>query len=200
MAHYELKTTLTALTERLDRTERCAAAAQRWAYMPTSTGWPKFTVFHMEMVTEMALLRAFLAWEAFLEESFILYLWGKKPPRGKLPKPCVHPPTRRVAEQLVAEGKDYADWAEVEKVIKRAERFFQDGEPYSDALKSQKSRLQDIKIVRNAAVHSSSFSWEKFQILTRRELGTYPPRLTVGGFLGMTVLHSSPPQSFLERY
>jgi len=168
--------------------------------MPTPTGVPKFTVLHMEIVTEMAFLRAFLAWEAFLEESFILYLWGKNPPRGKPPKPCVHPPTRRVAEQLVAEGKDYADWAEVQNVIKRAERFFQDGEPYSDALRSRRSRLQDIKIVRNATVHSSSYSWEKFQILTRRELATYPPRLTVGGFLGMTVPHSSPPQSFLECY
>jgi hypothetical protein len=201
MAHFKLRTTLVALTKNLDQMEQLAAAAQQWASMPTPRSMPKFTTFHSEIVTEMAFLRSFLAWESFLEESFVLYLWGKNPPRSEILKRYACPPTRRVAEQLiVAEGRDYADWAEVQNVIGRAGRFFQGGEPYSDALRSQQSRLQDIKTVRNAIAHCSTYSWERFQRLIRRELGTYPSNLTVGRFLAMTVPHSSPPLSFLEFY
>jgi hypothetical protein len=201
MAHRKLKTTLAALSRNLHRMEQFTTAAQQWVYMAAPRGAPRFSAFHMEMVTEMAFLRAFMAWEAFLEESFVLYLWGKDPPRGRTPRRYAQAPTRRVAEQLVvAEGRAYADWAEVQNVVGRAERFFENGEPYSGALKSQQSKLQDIKTVRNAIAHSSSYSWERFQRLTRRELGTYPPSLTVGGFLAMTIPHSSPPQSFLEFY
>ena len=67
-------------------------------------------------------------------------------------------------------------------------------------LRSQQSQLQDIKILRNAIAHSSSYSWEKYQSLVRRELVTYPPGLKIGGFLSMTKPGSSPPSSFLESH
>jgi hypothetical protein len=201
MAHCKLSTTLVSLIKHLGQMEQFAAAAQQWVSIPIPRGVPKFTVPHMEMVTEMAFLRAFSAWEAFLEESFILYLWGKDPPRGQAPKRYAYPPTRRVTEQIVViEGRDYADWSNVHNVIGRAERFFENGKPYSDALKSQHSKLQDIQTIRNAIAHSSAYSWERFQRLIRRELGTYPPNLTIGGFLAMTIPHSSPPRSYLEFY
>ncbi|MBN2253050.1 MAG: hypothetical protein JW701_05085 [Kosmotogaceae bacterium] len=106
-----------------------------------------------------------------------------------------------MAKQLVViERRDYADWSNFQSVIGRAERFFEDGKPYSDALKSQQTKLQDMQTIRNAIAHSSAYSWENFQRLIRRELGTYPPNLTIGGFLAMTQPHSSPPLSFLEFY
>ncbi len=210
MAHHKLGTTLTSLIKQLGQMEQFAAAAQQWVSIPTPKGVPKFTVPHMEMVTEMAFLRAFSAWEAFLEESFILYLWGKDPPRGRTPKRYAYPPTRKVAEQIVVtESRDYADWSKFQNVIGRAERFFENGKPYSGALKSQQSKLQDIQTIRNAIAHSSAYSWERFQRLIRGELGTYPPNLTIGGFLAMTIPHSSrtgrvippsPPLSYLEFY
>ena len=210
MAHRKLGTTLTFLIKRLGQMEQFAAAAQQWVSIPIPRGVPKFTVSHMEMVTEMAFLRAFSAWEAFLEESFILYLWGKAPPRGRAPKRYAHPPTRRVAEQIVViEGRKYADWSKFHSVIGRAERFFENGKPYSDALKSQQTRLESIQTIRNAIAHSSAYSWEQYQRLVRGELGTCPPSLTIGRFLAMTIPHSSrtgrkispsPPQSYLEHY
>ena len=201
MAHRKLGTTLTSLIKHLGQMEQFAAAAQQWVSIPIPRGVPKFTVSHMEMVTEMAFLRAFSAWEAFLEESFILYLWGKAPPRGRAPKRYAYPPTRRVAEQIVViEGRDYADWSKSQNVIGRAERFFENGKPYFDALRSQQSKLQDIQTIRNAIAHSSAYSWERFQRLIRRELGAYPPNLIIGGFLAMTIPHSSPPLSYLEFY
>ncbi len=201
MAHRKLSTTLISLIRQLGQMEQLAAAAQQWVSLPIRRGVPKFTVPHLEMVTEMAFLRSFSAWEAFLEESFILYLWGKDPPRGRTPKRYAYPPTRRVAEQIVViEGRKYADWSKIHNVIGRAERLFENGKPYSDALKSQQGKLQDIQIIRNAIAHSSSYSWEKFQRLIRRELGTYPPNLTIGRFLAMTKPYESPPLSYLEFY
>ena len=201
MPHSKLVTILRALKNKLDKVERFAIAARRWAYPAKQAVVPKFTIYHKDLVIEMAFLRAYSAWESFLEESFILYLWGKSPPLGTGPRRYANPPTRKIAERLVlSEGRDYADWSEAQNVVKRAERFFEEGQPYSDALRSQQSRLQDIKTIRNAIAHSSSFSWERFQILIRRELSTFPPGLTIGSFLDITVLGISPPISYFEHY
>jgi len=161
---------------------------------------PKFSVQHKELVIELAFLRSFLAWEAFLEESFVLYLLGKKPPKGSPPKRYASPPTREIAHQLAAEGRDFADWTAAAKVSERAERFFEGGKPFSPVLNSRQYRFEQMKTVRNAIVHSSLFSEESFKRVVRGILTTYPPNLTVSGFLAMTVPASSPPESFLESY
>lgn len=205
MAHRKLSTVLAALTRCLDQTERLAVAAERWSRAAADfpRGVPKFTMRHKDMVTELAFLQAFLAWEAFLEESFVLYLWGKKPPRGNPPR-CRYyasPRTRELTEQLlVPEGRKYADWSSVQNVTRRAERFFENGEPYCQVLRSQQSKLEGIEAIRNAIAHASTYSWRRFQELVRDELATYPPNLTIGRFLAITVPGSSPPESFLEHY
>lgn len=202
MAHYKLTTALATLTRSLDRTEQLAAAAQQWVLAATPRGVPRFSSHYAEIVTEMALLRAFLAWEGFLEESFILYLLGKRSPKGYPPRCYVSPHSRKVAELLVVpEDRPYVDWTAVGKVVDRAKRFFRDGKPYSSVLKAQQYRFDEMKTIRNAIVHSSSHSWERFKSLARRRLlGTYPHNLTIGGFLAMTVPGSSPPESFLESH
>ena len=200
MAYYKLNVVLANLIKNLKRTEQLVAAAHQWTAVTFSKGVPKFLVYHEEMVSEMAYLRAFLAWESFLEESFVLYLWGKRPPVGNPPKRYVSPPTRRLAEQLAAEGKAYADWTVAQKIIERADRFLQDGKPYSPVLKSHRHTLEEMKTIRNAIVHMSTHSQDRFKSLTRRKLGTYPSNLTIGGFLTMTIPHSHPPESFFEYY
>jgi len=203
MAHYKLSTVLAALSKHLNQTERLAAYADRWsraANFPRDV--PKFTVRHRDMVTETAFLQAFLAWEVFLEESFVLYLLGKRPHSARGPRCLYTPPrTRELTERLVVpEGRRFADWSSVQSVARRAERFFEGGEPYCQVLRSQRGKLENIKAIRNAIAHASTHSWRRFQELVRDELATYPPNLTIGGFLAMTVPGSSPPESFLESY
>jgi hypothetical protein len=201
MAHYKLSTVLAELVKSLNRTEQLAVAAYQWSMAAFPKGVPKFSVHHKEIVTELVFLRAFLTWEAFLEESFTLYLLGKRPPRGNPPHRYVCPQTRKVAEQLIVpEGWEYVDWTAVSKVVDRAERFFRDGKPYSSVLRAQQYGFDEMKTIRNAIVHSSSHSWEKFKSLARSKLGTYSHNLTIGGFLTMTVPGSSPPESFFESY
>jgi hypothetical protein len=201
MAHYKLETTLLDLRKSIDGMEHLANAARQWVSVTMPRGVPGFTVAYIEIITEMAFLRCFGAWEAFLEESFLLYLQGKSAPSGKMPKSYVLRATRTVAEQIVLpDGKKYAGWANAQHVMDRAERFFKGGEPYSGALRSQQAKLQRIETIRNAVAHSSTYSLGNFKNLVRQELTTYPPNLTVGGFLAMTKPGSSPPISFLEYY
>ena len=154
-------------------------------------------------MNELAFLKAFLAWESFLEESFVLYLVGQKPPRGRPPHRYAFPPTQSAAnEWLLPESgrRDYVEWASAGGVIIRADRFFRNGRPYTPVLKSNLNALDEMRKIRNAVAHASPSAHEKFEEVVRSRLGSLPARLTVGGYLAMTVPRSSPPTSFLDSY
>jgi len=152
-------------------------------------------------MTEMAFLRAFLAWESFVEESFILYLSGQKPPRGRAPNRYAFPPNHKTARDwLIPESRDYAEWSMPTQVSARAERFFGAGRPFVPVLRSNQNALDEVRIIRNAIAHKSVSAREKFGRVVRTKLGTLPPNLSVGGFLGTTAPGSTPPVSFLEFY
>ena len=199
MAHYQLSTVLKEFVAQLRRTEGLASCAPRWASQ-SHRCVPKFSTWHQETVMGLAFLQAWLAWEVFLEESFILYLLGKKPPKGSGPVRYALPPNRSTADSLVVPvGRRYADWR-AENAKARAKQFFRDGEPYVSALDSQQHALDEMRTVRNAIAHSSRYSRQQFEGLTRRRLVTHPRGLTAGKFLALTVPGSSPPESFLEHY
>lgn len=149
---------------------------------------------------ELAFLRAFLAWEAFLEKSFLLYLAGQIPPKGRQPKRYYYPPNQKMAMDWLAEGREYSKWADAGEVGKRASRFFKDGYPFTSVLRSNQTALTDANMIRNMIAHESMSAQEKFEKIVRRELATLPLNKTAGAFLGMTVPTSTPPVSFLESY
>jgi hypothetical protein len=152
-------------------------------------------------MTEMAFLRAFLAWETFLEESFVLYLSGQKPPRGRPAHRYTYPPNVKLAtDWLIPEGRRYADWTNALIVAGRAERFFRSGWPFAPVLHSHHNALDESRILRNAIAHTSVSAHQTFEQLARDKLGSFPSNLTVGAFLGMTVPKAIPPVSFLEKY
>jgi hypothetical protein len=151
-------------------------------------------------MTELAFLRAYLAWEVFLEETFVSYLVGMRAPRGRAPRRYAFPPNRRAAEQwVVPEGRPFAKWDAV-AVANRADRFFGGGGPYTSAIRSHQSALDEMKTIRNAVAHESQNAQEKFETLVRVKLRSLPPRLTVGSFLLATVAGSTPATSFLDSY
>jgi len=178
-----------------------AAAARQWISPAQGPRHPKFTMAHQAMLMELAYLKSFLAWESFLEESFVLYLWGKKTPRRYAPKRYVIPTTREYAIALtLPEGRHYTDWDNPEVVLNRARRFFVNGEPYENVLRTHINLFQSLQVIRNAIVHRSTSSQARFEFLVRNELGAFPSSLSVGRFLGMAQPSSSPPVSFLEHY
>ena len=152
-------------------------------------------------MTEMAFLRAFQAWEVFVEESFVLYLWGQMPPRGRGPKRYAFPPDQKTAaEWVIPEGRDYAQWTHAQYVRERAESFFKAGRPFAPVLSGNQHLLDDVRIIRNAIAHKSVGARERFEKVVRDKLGTVPPGMTVGGFLGTIAPGTAPPVSFLEFY
>lgn len=173
-----------------------ASDAHIWS-LPGAT--PHISRKKRDWMIEVAFLRGVLAFESFLEESFVLYSLGHKPPKGRAPHRYAFPPTRAHVDTWLREGRDHASW-DVTAVSGRAQRFFRGGRPYFSPLQSNQSTLQDVRTIRNAIAHDSASAQQKFQNLVRRHLGTLPTNATPGSFLGMTVPASAPPLSFLDFY
>lgn len=199
MAQRQLRTVLTDFLRSIQDCRQLAADAYTWS-LPG--GQPRITRNRRDQLVEMAFLRVFLAWEVFVEESFVLYLAGQSPPRGKAPPRFAFPPNSRIAaEWVIPEGRSYAGWTVPHHVSNRAERFFRDGRPFATVLRNNQTALEESRTIRNAIAHKSMAARDKFETLARPKLGgVLPPNLTVGGFLSTTVPGTAPPISFLESY
>lgn len=151
-------------------------------------------------MVELAFFRAFLAWETFLEDSWLWYVLGDRPLRGRTPARYVHPPNVAAAKKFVRDGRSYAKWERAAEVAARAEQFFRKGWPYADVLRARQSALEDARLIRNAIAHDSEAAWQGFEAVARRHLTALPANLTVGGFLITTKAGTSPPESYLEYF
>ena len=169
---------------------RLAADANRWS-LPGSH--PHISQKRSHSMIELAFLRAYLAWEVFLEESFVCYLLGMAAPRRAAPHRFTIPPGRREAKEwVVPEGREYASW-DANTVRSRAKRFFRGGKPFHPALRSHQHSLDQTRTIRNAIAHESDKAHERFKNVARDMLGgTLPPKLTVGRFLNTSVPGSAP--------
>lgn len=196
MAQRELGSVVRQYNSTVRECRRLANDARQWS-LPGSP--LLLTTMRRDSLIELAFLRGFLAWESFLEESFVLYLLGKNAPRGRPPRRFAMPPTRSAAQLFVAEGREHTKW-DVASASNRAERFFAGGRPFAGPLRSNQSHLSDAGTIRNAVAHKTPRAREKFEALVRRELGALPPNMTVGGFLNTTKPSSIPLLSYLEFY
>jgi hypothetical protein len=199
VAQRQLHVVLAEFQRTVRQCRRFADDARKWS-LPGAR--PSLSATRRDSIIELAFLRGFLAWESFLEESFILHMLGKPPKRGKPPVRYVLPPNRKLAFELVSSGLDYAKWEGAGEVAARATRFFRDGRPFTSPLRAKQNTLDDARTIRNAVAHRSEVAQRKFEKLARNELGgALPPGLTVGGFLN-TVRPKSAPfvESFLEYY
>jgi hypothetical protein len=202
MARHKPADVLGDFAKDVSRSRALADAAQRWIVRADGPRRPRFTVAYRDMLIELAFLHTFLAWETFLEESCVLYLLGRESPRRYVPRRFVSPPTRNQAILLTLpeSGRRYVDWDNPEFVRRRAQRFFAHGDPYERVLLAHAHMLSEIQIIRNAIVHRSTSSQERFHNLARQKLGYLPPTFRVGTLLRTTVPGSRIPLSFLDQY
>ena len=192
----ELAAVLGRLEHAFRQSRRLATDVQRWS----GTGSrPYITETRRDSIVELAFLRSYLAWERFLEESFILYLLGKRAPRGRQPRRFAMPPDAKTAREFVQGGREYAKW-DGAATLDRAKVFFRAGRPYANAIEPRRHLLREVQIVRNAIAHQSETARRKFEKLVRDKCGTLPPKTTVGKFLTTTVSGSNPAKSFFELY
>ena len=201
MPRRSLKANLSGFIRSLNESRRLATDAYNWASPGSGAKRAMISLQRRDSLTELAFLRAFLAWETFVEGSFVLYLVGQKPPRGSAPHRYTFPPSLKVAmEWVIPEGRKYATWTVASEVSQRAERFFRGGSPVAPALRSHQNALDESRLLRNAIAHASASAQQKFENLVRQKIGVLPPKLTVGAFLGTIMPKSSPPTTFLEHY
>lgn len=194
-----LRSVLTSFSRSVRDARELADDANRWSIPPIPGAKAQITFQRRDTITEMAFLRAYTSWENFLEDSFLLYLLGHRPPKGAPPRRFGFPPNPIAANEWCTDGKPYAKW-NVNEVQRRANRWFKNGKPFTPALQRQRSRLEQLITIRNAIAHKSTSVRDKFENLVRLELGAVPANTTVGGFLMMTKPASVPPISFLEFY
>jgi hypothetical protein len=201
MGRRNLRASLNAFVRSVTECRHLAVDAHAWASPKPGHKRAMISPQRRDSMMELAFLRSFLAWETFLEESFVLYLGGQKPPKGRAPFRYSFPPNLGAAmEWVVPEGQDYATWTVASRVTERAQRFFRHGQPYAPVLRSNQSALDESRTLRNAIAHASASAQSKFETLVRNKIGALPPKLTVGGFLGMVVPSSTPPRSYLDHY
>ncbi len=131
----------------------------------------------------MALLKLTLAWESFVEDTFLRYLCGSKSAAGVAPTLLLSKePTLNAAFKTLTKGNRYLAW-HADTTINRANKWFDAGAPYLNAVSGVKSDLDDMADIRNRIAHRSAYSVTAFQDVVRARLGYVPTGMTPGRFL-----------------
>lgn len=194
-----LKTVINDFSKCVRESRGLASDAFSWSVPTPPATVPLIDSKRRDSLTELAFFRVFSAWEAFLEEAFILYMLGQQAPRGRKIQRYGFPPNEGAAYEWVADGRDYAKWSP-DHVKPRAKRLFKDGRPFEAALSSHHNLLFQVKTVRNAIAHDSASARKKFEDLVRNELTAVPHSATPGSFLLTIKPRETPPITFLEFY
>lgn len=172
----------------LHELEKQIDSSQRLITKIRDLGLPQI---QLEIIVELAFLRIFIAWENFLEGSFIRYLMGAKSPSGYKPKAFVNPYNMEHALNFISQGKDYVKWNSASDVIDRSDVFFKNGEPFKNTLEASTTDLNEMNTIRNRIAHKSKSSQEKFNSLIRFKFGHGIRGMTPGRFLLEKVSSSS---------
>lgn len=144
-------------------------------------------------------LRAFLAWEQLVEESFLLYIMGRRSPRGyEAPRKIQQRITHSHAISLVQGTGKYPRWADLGAIIRVSKSFFVGGRPFANKLKPKTNLLNDMRTTRNACAHSTIDIKKKLKSLVRRRLGQAPTDYSSGRFLTSFIPNTT--TTFFEYY
>lgn len=153
-AHLQFKTTLTSLYFLDQRTQEHA---------------PPLALIQQHIVNEAIFLRAFRAYENFLEEAFIHYTFGKPSLNGKVVISFLHPKDINHAYELIKSSQTFLEWNSPPTVISRAETYLENGGPIKTVLAAKQSFLVDLRKLRNHIAHNSKTSLAEY----KKVLNTY---------------------------
>ena len=136
-----------------------------------------------DAIVEHCFMQIFLAWENFLENSFILYLNANADLQGNtyvrygIPKDSEH------AYNMIKGTKNYPDWTNINEVKCLAKIYFENGGPYS-IIESIPIEFEDIKVIRNRISHVSEKSIKAFDRLLAKTI-MQTTNVGIGDFLMM---------------
>ncbi len=153
-----------------------------------------------EFVTDSAYLKLFIAWETFLEKSFIKYMLGEPSILGRVITRYVQPLDERHANSLLIGTQKYVDWSNPEIVKRLCNLHFAPGNPYDTFLSSMMTDLFDLKTIRNAAAHLTSTTQPQLDSLGERKLKRPCKNLKVSDFIFAVDPDSSINETILTIY
>lgn len=153
----------------------------------------------VNVITESAFLKMFIAWESFLEKSFIHYLTGNSSTSGKTFTCFASPRDEAHASQILIGMNKYVDWSTPETVRKLSKIFFDNGEPYETVLSSITSDIYDLKAIRNSAAHISSTTSKNLDGLGTRKLQRPCNNITVYDLI-LAIDPSNSSKTILQTY
>ena len=137
----------------------------------------------VDLIFELAFLKIFIAWEQFLENTFIRYMCGASSLSGGKPIQIVSVRYLEDALKVIYGSRDYADWTSVDVILTRANSFFDSGEPYATPLQSAATELTNMRGIRNHIAHHSKKSREDFKKVFVNIYGFRPQGMSAGRFL-----------------
>jgi len=138
----------------------------------------------VEEIAGLALLKMTLAWESFVEETFLRYLCGARSAAGVAPT-LLAPKylNLQAAFKSLVGGAQYLGW-HPDTTVKRAAKYFDPaGDPFLAPVGGAKSDLIEMADVRNRIAHRSDHSVQAFQDVVRSHFGFVPRGMTPGRFL-----------------
>lgn len=141
-----------------------------FAHQQYANGNYKINANLRKFISESAFLKIFIAWETFLENSFIDYLMGEPSILNNRPARWATPISREHANQLLIGTQKYVDWANPEITRKLSKIYFHEGYVFNTQLSAVNTELLDLKTIRNSAAHLSSSTSAKLDSLSSRLL------------------------------
>ena len=138
----------------------------------------------VEEIAGLALLKMTLAWESFVEETFLRYLCGAKSAAGMAPTLLApkHLTLPAAFKSLVGSAQ-FLGWHPNTTVKRAAKHFDPAGDPFLTPVGGAKSVLIEMADVRNRIAHRSDHSVQVFQDVVRNHFGAVPRGMTPGRFL-----------------
>lgn len=137
-----------------------------------------------------AFLKLFMAFERFLECSFICYMLGQPGLNGAIVTKYVVPQQEEHALDLLKGTNRHADFTNRDTIIKLSKNFFENSGPYT-VLNGISVAFEEMKKIRNAISHVSLESNDEFLKLARNKLGSLPPNVNTAIFLNSIVSGTS---------
>lgn len=140
-----------------------------------------YSIKMFNAIVEHCFMQLFLAWETFLEQSFILYLNNASDLQGQVYIRYGFPNNNEHAYSMIKGTKNYPDWTNLNDVICLANVYFKDAGPFH-LLSSPPVEMEDIKTIRNRISHISEKSTKAFNRLLAKTI-TQTSNISVCDFL-----------------
>ena len=179
-------------------TERCSMVSDGTVLLQASVSHDgsDFTPQMYNTIVESCFMQIYLAWENFLEKSFVAYLQNATDLKGQTYSRYGFPTDDNHSYNMLKGTKSYPDWTNIDDVNYLAKTYFDASGPYA-IISSPHTDFLDMKIVRNRISHISEKSTKSFNRVLAKNIAQ--TNLSPGEYL-MLFKDSSVAQTYFTYY